>query len=116
MLADDNPIPYAILFGANHFMVFSLFVNQDTPGKHRYGLLCSNIIATSSVTSPLIPLAIFALLGKGVYSDLKTSHLTIPPTRDPHAVQQIPPITRSKFEHFRKQPNEQQASSLLNTV
>jgi hypothetical protein len=74
-----GPLPYAVLFGGNQFMFFSLFHNKDTNGETRYGLFCSDIIKTSSSVFPVIPLAIFMLLGKDGPAPLTPSSIRIPP-------------------------------------
>jgi hypothetical protein len=117
MLAGDEPIPYAILFGACNFMVFSLFINEDTLGQPRYGLLCSDIISTCSVVSPIIPLAVFTLLGRNRHAELRKGNQKVPPIRDPPVVKNPTScVTRDQQKHFLAQPKEQQADALLNTV
>jgi hypothetical protein len=116
MLADDNPIPFAILFGADQFMVFSLFITEDTLGEARYGLLCSDILATSSTVCPIVPLTIFALLGRERYAELEKSDLPIPPIRDPPVIQKVSPTTRFQISRFSEQPKAQQTRVLTNTV
>jgi hypothetical protein len=73
-----GPIPYAILFGGHQFMLFSLFHNIDSNGETRYGLFCSDIIKTSNKLLPIIPLAIFMLLGKDAPATLIPSPISIP--------------------------------------
>jgi hypothetical protein len=116
MLADDNPINYAILFGGDHFMVFSLFVNQDTLGGPRYGLLCSDILATSSAVCPIIPLTIFTLLGKERHAELTKGNLLLPPICDPPVLRKVSPTIRFQTKHFSEEPKAQQTGILSKTV
>jgi hypothetical protein len=74
-----GPIPYAVLFGGDQFMVFSLFHNVDSNGETRYGLFCSDIIETCSEILPIIPLAIVMLSGKDEPATLIPSPISIPP-------------------------------------
>jgi hypothetical protein len=75
----DGPIPYAILFGGDRFMLFSLFDNMGDDGEKRFGLFCSDIIKTSCKRFPIIPLVIFMLLGKDGPAPLTPSQIPIPP-------------------------------------
>jgi hypothetical protein len=77
--ARKGPIQYAILFGGDQFMLFSLFHNKDDSGAMRFGLFCSDIIETCSTDFPIIPLTIFMLLGKDGPASLVPSEIPIPP-------------------------------------
>jgi hypothetical protein len=116
MLADENPLRYAILFGADQFMVFSSFINEDTSGEPRYGLLCSDILATSSAVCPIIPLTVFTLLERDRGADLESGSCPIPPIRDPSLVQKMSPTTRSQISSFSAETAAQQTSALMHTV
>ena len=79
IVCPGGPIPYAILFGGNKFLLFSLLENLDSSGEARYGLFCSDIIETSSELLPIIPLVIFMHLGKDAPASLIPSRIPIPP-------------------------------------
>jgi len=45
MISGPTPVPYGLLFGGDKFMFFfSLFLNENTVGEVRYGLVFSDII------------------------------------------------------------------------
>jgi hypothetical protein len=78
IVSRNGPTQYAILFGDDQFMVFSLFQNVDDNGETRFGLFCSDIIETSSKIFPIIPLTIFMLLGENEPAPLIPSPIPIP--------------------------------------
>jgi len=99
MIGGINPIPYGILFGGHSFMLFSLFRNADIVGEVRYGLSCSDIIDCTNITTPLIPLVIYTLLGTNDPVQLYQPTFAIPPVPIP-VIQVSKAVTRSKFRNF----------------
>ena|ERR1700690_133443 len=59
MLSRPHKIPYAILFGGDHYMIFTLC---PVPNTNLCGLICSNILATLDQRIGFMPLVVFCLL------------------------------------------------------
>jgi hypothetical protein len=101
MIGGPTIIPYGILFGGHKFMLFSLFRNVDTLGDFRYGLACSHIIDSISVTTPLIPLVIYTLLGNtNGPVQLRPTVFSVPPVVTP-VIQNSELVARSKLQKFK---------------
>jgi hypothetical protein len=95
-----GPIPYAILFGGDQFMVFSLFEDSNTIGATRYGLFCSDIIKVSDISSPFIPLVTFMLLGRETPAHLRSSKLAIPVCMDDPVLASETVVTRAQGKRY----------------
>jgi hypothetical protein len=103
--AAGGPIPYAILFGGDQFMVFSLFEEPNTIGAIHYGLFCSDIIKVSDIASPFIPLVTFMLLGRDIPAHLPSSKLAIPVCIDDPVLESETVVTStSPCRYLNKQP------------
>jgi hypothetical protein len=59
MLSGQDKIPYAILFGGNRYMIFTLC---PVPGNNLHGLVCSDILDTLNPTIPFMSVVVFCLL------------------------------------------------------
>jgi hypothetical protein len=95
-----GPIPYAILFGGDQFMVFSLFEDPNTIGAIRYGLFCSDIVKVSDISSPFIPLVTFMLLGIDTPAHLRSSKLAIPVCMDDPVLESETIVTRAQGKRY----------------
>jgi len=95
MIGGSTPIPYGLLFGGENFMFFSLFLNTNTVEEVRYGLACSDIISSTNVATPLIPLTIYTLLGNT--DELFQPAFTIPPIPTP-VIQDPKPVTLHRMK------------------
>jgi hypothetical protein len=96
-----GPIPYAILFGGDQFMVFSLFEDPNMIGAIRYGLFCSDIIKVSDISSPFIPLITFMLLGRDTPAHLPgSSKLVIPVCMDHPVLESETVVTRAQGKRY----------------
>src|SRR5271170_366725 len=62
MLSGPTKIPYALLFGGDSYILFSLC---PIPGLPLHGLLCSDILHLLDPTTPFMPLIVFCLLRAG---------------------------------------------------
>ncbi|KIM49164.1 hypothetical protein M413DRAFT_60545 [Hebeloma cylindrosporum] len=95
----SGAIPYAILFGGDRFMVFSLFMDPNTIGAPRYGLYCSDIVKVSNVSTPFIPLVTFMLLGRDTPA-LLSSKSEIPVCLDSPVLQSEAVVTRGPKKRY----------------
>ena len=95
-----GPIPYAILFGGDQFMVFSLFEDPNRIGATRYGLFCSDIIKVSDISSPFIPLVTFMLLGRETPAHLRSSKLAIPICMDDPVLESETVVARAQGKRY----------------
>src|SRR5882762_413936 len=99
MISGSNLIPYGIFFSGHRFMLF-LFCNPDTLGEVCYGLVCSNIIDSTSTAMPLIPLVIYTLLGNtNSPALLHQTAFAIPPILTP-VIQKSTYVTQSQLQRF----------------
>jgi hypothetical protein len=62
MLSAPTRIPYAVLFGGDRYMLFTLY---HIPETQLHGLLCSDIIHILDPTIPFMPLITYCLLRAG---------------------------------------------------
>lgn len=86
MLSGATKIPYAVLFGGDHYMLFTLC---PIPGTKLHGLICSDILSTLNSTLPFMPIMVFCLLRAGNVKP--PQHLEIP------AIDVRTPLSRTRL-------------------
>jgi hypothetical protein len=74
MLSGEEKIPFAVLFGGDHYMLFSLC---PMPKTALHGLICSSVFSILDNDIHFMSLLVFCLLGSGAVV-LPVEHIDIP--------------------------------------